>query len=124
MFPLYEYRVMKGLAVAGFVLAFVVASMILFDSGVLGGGSATSDSAIASDSAAASTTADAAGAEATAADQAASTATTGTRTHIVADGDSFYSIAKKYNVTISEISQLNPNVDPQNLTAGTKLVIP
>jgi len=125
MFPLYEYKVMKGLAVGGFVLAFVVASIILFDSGVLGGGAATSDSAIASDSAAAaSATAGEAGAEGAAADQAAGTATTGTRTHIVADGDSFYSIAKKYNVTISEISQLNPNVDPQNLTAGTKLVIP
>lgn len=46
------------------------------------------------------------------------------KTYVVQDGDSFYSIARKFNTSISEIQKLNPNVDPQNLTSGTRLNVP
>ncbi|MHB9052909.1 MAG: LysM peptidoglycan-binding domain-containing protein [Thermoleophilia bacterium] len=117
MFPLYEFKIVKFLGVAGFVAACVIAAIITFNSGILGGGPASgSGSAQVIDSPAAAADASAA--------QPAAAPTTGTRTHVVADGDSFYTIAHKYDVTISQIQQLNPNIDPQNLTAGTKLVIP
>jgi LysM repeat protein len=118
MYSLYEYQIIKYLAVAGFAVAFIVAAIITFNSGILGGGAvSTSGSAAALDSVTSAVAAESAAAPAGA-------VTTGTRTHIVADGDSFYSIARQYNVTIAEISQLNPNVDPQNLTAGLQIIIP
>ncbi len=116
MYSRYEPKIIKSLAITGLAAAFLFAIFVTFNSGVLGGGknsSADTTGAIGSSTAAADQGA-----------QPAKTATTGTRSHIVADGDSFYSIARKYNVTIAEISQLNPNVDPQNLTSGTRLTIP
>jgi len=112
----YEYKVIKYLAVGGFVLALIVALIITFNSGILGGGSSASVAAETTGTDTVATPADSAA--------PAATATTGTRSHIVADGDSFSSIARQYDVTISEIQQLNPNINPQNLTPGTKLVIP
>ncbi|MCL4473710.1 MAG: LysM peptidoglycan-binding domain-containing protein [Actinobacteria bacterium] len=118
MFGLYEFKIVKILGIAGFVAAFMIAAIITFNSGVLGGGAASgSGSSQAIDS-------QGAPAPEASAEAPAATPTTGSRTHVVADGDSFYTIARKYNVTISQIQQLNPNIDPQNLTAGTKLVIP
>ncbi|MHB8859160.1 MAG: LysM peptidoglycan-binding domain-containing protein [Thermoleophilia bacterium] len=119
MFGLYEFKIVKILGIAGFVAAFMIAAIITFNSGVLGGGGAASGSG-------SSQAIDPRGAAApeASAEAPAATPTTGSRTHVVADGDSFYTIARKYNVTISQIQQLNPNIDPQNLTAGTKLVIP
>jgi LysM repeat protein len=46
------------------------------------------------------------------------------REHVVAKGDSFYTLAKKYNTTIKAISDANPGVDSRRLKPGQKLNIP
>lgn len=121
MFPLYEFKIVKALGVAGFVAAVMIATMITFNSGILGKGSGPGSAALIETPASA---AGAAAAQAESGGQPAATPTTGTRTHIVADGDSFASIARKYDVSISDIVKLNPNIDPQNLKVGITLVIP
>ncbi len=50
--------------------------------------------------------------------------TTSTGTYVVQNGDTFYSIAQKYNTTIATIKELNPGVNPQQLHAGLKLTVP
>ena len=50
--------------------------------------------------------------------------TTSTSTYVVQDGDTFYSIAQKYNTTVATIKELNPGVNPQQLHAGLKLAVP
>jgi cell wall-associated NlpC family hydrolase len=47
-----------------------------------------------------------------------------TEKHKVVSGDSFYSIAKKYSVTESDIYELNPKVKGQTLQLNTVLIIP
>ncbi len=42
----------------------------------------------------------------------------------VALGDTFYSLAEKYNTTVRQIEIANPNVNPNNLKMGEKLVVP
>ncbi|MBI3877637.1 MAG: LysM peptidoglycan-binding domain-containing protein [Verrucomicrobia bacterium] len=49
---------------------------------------------------------------------------TGPTTHIVAKGDSFYSMSKKYGVSMKEIEKANPNLDPKKLKVGDKVNIP
>lgn len=46
------------------------------------------------------------------------------REHVVARGDSFYLMSKKYNATMKAIAQANPGVDSARLKIGQKLVIP
>ncbi|MBI5869422.1 MAG: LysM peptidoglycan-binding domain-containing protein [Actinobacteria bacterium] len=119
MFSQYEPIILRSLAVIALAAAFLFVAIITFNSGILGGnGSSSSESVEVLDSASAAVPAE------SRVEPAATTPTTGTRTHVVADGDSFYSIARKYDVTISEIQQLNPNVDPQNLTSGLRITIP
>jgi LysM repeat protein len=48
----------------------------------------------------------------------------GTREHVVAKGDSFYSIAKKYKVTQAAVAKANPSVDSTKLKLGQKLQVP
>ena len=119
MYPLYESKIVRSIGVIAFGIALTVSVVIIVNSGILGGngsGSASSGSDEVIDSAS-TVPAESTG-------TAAPAPATGTRTHVVAGGDSFYSIARKYNVTISEIQRLNANVDPQNLTTGLKLSIP
>lgn len=52
------------------------------------------------------------------------TSPTGTTEHVVEKGDSFYSIAKKYNVSMKAIGAANPGVDSSKLKLKQKLVIP
>jgi len=114
----YEPMILKALAVIALAGAFMFVAIVTFNSGILGGSSGSSgDSVEVLDSASAAVPAESRV-------ESAPAPTTGTRTHVVADGDSFYSIARKYDVTISQIQQLNPNVDPQNLTAGLRITIP
>ena len=121
MFPLYEFKIVKGLGVLGFAVAVTVAAVIAINSGVIGGRGSGAAAVIESPGSGAA----ASSADSSAQGQAAPAAsTTGTRTHVVADGDSFASIARKYDVSISDIVRLNPNIDPQNLKVGIKLVIP
>jgi LysM repeat protein len=44
--------------------------------------------------------------------------------HTVAKGDSFYTISKKYGVTVRAIAEANPGVDSTRLKIGQKLKIP
>lgn len=39
-------------------------------------------------------------------------------------GDTFYSIAKKYNITVQKLQDANPHVDPTKLQIGQQIVIP
>lgn len=44
--------------------------------------------------------------------------------YVVAKGDSFYSIAKHFGVTMKAIQEANPGVEPTKLKVGQKLCIP
>lgn len=45
--------------------------------------------------------------------------------HTVKDGETFYGIANKFNVSANTLKKLNPNVDPSGIKVGvTKLVVP
>ncbi|AEN88915.1 MULTISPECIES: LysM peptidoglycan-binding domain-containing protein [Priestia] len=39
-------------------------------------------------------------------------------------GDTFYSIAKKYSMTVQQLQDANPGVDPANLQIGQQIIIP
>ena len=53
-----------------------------------------------------------------------SAALEGEREHTVVAKDSFYTLAKKYNVTMKAIELANPGVDSKRLKLGQKLKIP
>ncbi|WP_379126980.1 3D domain-containing protein [Paenibacillus sp. sgz500958] len=44
--------------------------------------------------------------------------------HIATEGNTFYNLAKQYNVNVNELMEANPNVDALNIYPGLKLVIP
>lgn len=45
--------------------------------------------------------------------------------HTVKDGETFYGIANKFNITANTLKKLNPGVDPNGIKVGvTKLTIP
>ena len=44
--------------------------------------------------------------------------------YVVRPGDTFHSIAMKYNVTVAELMAANPGVDPNNLMVGQLICIP
>lgn len=111
-----ESTILKALAILALVVALLTMGIITANTGVISGGGGSAESSEAGDTAIASSSDESASAEAT--------PTTATRTHVVQDGDSFYSIARKYDTSISEIQKLNPNIDPQHLTAGIRLAIP
>jgi LysM repeat protein len=52
------------------------------------------------------------------------TAAPATHEYTVTKGDSFYTIAKKFGVTIKAIEAANPGVEPTKLQIGQKLQIP
>ncbi len=43
--------------------------------------------------------------------------------HEVASGESFYTIAKKYDLTVEELKQFNPTISPNKLQVGAKLAL-
>jgi LysM repeat protein len=43
---------------------------------------------------------------------------------VVLKGESFYTIAKKYNTTMRAVASANPGVDANRLKIGQKLVVP
>ena len=49
---------------------------------------------------------------------------TGTTEHVVAKGDSFYSIGRKYGVGMNAVAKANPNIIPTRLRIGQKIIIP
>ncbi len=44
-------------------------------------------------------------------------------THIVESGESLYKIAKKYDISLEELKELNPDVKPETIQIGDKIVI-
>jgi len=48
---------------------------------------------------------------------------TGTE-HVIVKGDTFYDLAKKYNVTMQALKDANPTVNPAKLQLNQKIVIP
>lgn len=44
-----------------------------------------------------------------------------TSVHAVQKGDSFYSIAEKYNTTVEDLQKLNPKVNPEKIQIGQKI---
>jgi LysM repeat protein len=46
------------------------------------------------------------------------------REHEVVTGDTFFTLGKKYEVSWTAIAKANPNVDPNRLRVGQKLIIP
>jgi LysM repeat protein len=48
----------------------------------------------------------------------------GAATHVVKSGDNLYRIAKNYGISVKQLEQANPQVSPNSLRIGAKLVIP
>ena len=44
--------------------------------------------------------------------------------HTAKDGDTFYLLAKQYNVSLDKLMEANPEVDAKNIYNGVKLTIP
>ena len=44
-------------------------------------------------------------------------------THIVESGESLYKIAKKYDISLEKLKELNPDVKPETIQIGDKIVI-
>ncbi|HPM78063.1 MAG TPA: M23 family metallopeptidase [bacterium] len=44
--------------------------------------------------------------------------------HVIETGDTMYDLSKEYGVSVQEIQEANPGVDPYNLQIGEKLKIP
>ncbi|WP_129710511.1 N-acetylmuramoyl-L-alanine amidase family protein [Priestia megaterium] len=44
--------------------------------------------------------------------------------YTIQSGDTFYSIAKKYNITVQQLQDANPGVDPTKLQIGQQIVLP
>ena len=44
--------------------------------------------------------------------------------HIVESGDTLYLIARKHNIKLDDLMELNPTIDPYNMLIGTKLRLP
>ena len=45
-------------------------------------------------------------------------------THVIGENDTYYSIAKKYGITVKALAAANPDVKPERLKPGSRLVIP
>jgi LysM repeat protein len=54
----------------------------------------------------------------------ASTGTGAEVIHILARGETLYSLAREYGVTLDDLLRLNGILDPSDLSVGTRLVIP
>ena len=48
----------------------------------------------------------------------------GTFSYTIRDGDTYYSLANRFNTSIRAIREANPGVDPRNLYAGQNICIP
>ncbi len=48
----------------------------------------------------------------------------GTTPYIVRAGDTFFSIARRFNISVDALIAANPNVDPDNLMVGQQICVP
>lgn len=123
MYSPLEGQIVRSLAVIALAAAVLTAGIITINSGMFGGGAGKSAGASDTVGAGAGTTT--AGSEAASETPSTTTTTPGSsRSHVVEAGDSFYTISRKYDTSIAAIQQLNPNLDPSNLTPGTRVSIP
>ena len=44
--------------------------------------------------------------------------------HVVAEGDNFWNVARRYDVTVAALTAANPNADPTRLRIGQELAVP
>jgi g-D-glutamyl-meso-diaminopimelate peptidase len=44
--------------------------------------------------------------------------------HLIREGDTFFTLAKRYNTTVSAIETANPNLDPTRLRIGQRVTVP
>ena len=56
--------------------------------------------------------------------KAESPAKEGYKVHVVAKGETFYSIARQYDTDTNTVIRMNPEINPRKLAAGTKLKVP
>lgn len=128
MLPLTEAQIIRTMAVAGLVVGLLVSAYILFNSGIVGGSAPVPVTVEPLDSAAApapaTTSTPGVTGETTGAETTAPTTTRPGNTYVVQSGDSFYTIARKYNTSIAQIQQMNPDLDPSNLSTGTSVNVP
>ncbi len=45
-------------------------------------------------------------------------------THIVAEGDNFWNVARRHNITVAALTAANPGIDPTRLRIGQELALP
>lgn len=115
-----EAQILRVLAVAGLAAALAATALMAVNSGVLKRASEPPASgAAAAASGGPQAQPDRAG-QAPAASGSAPT----DKSYTVQEGDSFFSISRKLNISIGDIQQKNPNLDPSNLVPGTKITIP
>lgn len=48
----------------------------------------------------------------------------GAREYAIRPGDTFYSLARRYNTTVAELRRLNPGINPEALLVGQRICIP
>ncbi|MCW1147701.1 peptidoglycan endopeptidase [Flavobacterium lacisediminis] len=46
-----------------------------------------------------------------------------TETHVVESGESLYKIAKKYDISLEKLKELNPDINPEAIQIGDKIVV-
>lgn len=46
------------------------------------------------------------------------------RTYVIREGDTFETIASEQGTTVEQLQALNPDVDPNSLQVGQRIVIP
>ena len=138
-----EATIARVLAVIGLAAAIITVGMLARSSGVFGGSpdqvlttattspaaaqtpttSTGSFSAMDSSGSASGSDASTSSASVSSGDTTATTTTAG-NTYVVQNGDTFYSVAHKFNTTIANIQKLNPGIDPQNLKPGVTISVP
>lgn len=100
-------RFVAPLAIAAFVIAFII---VLSSSGVGGGSSGGSSTPSATHTGGSTTTGKRSGSK-----------FAHRRTYTVRAGDTLGAIAIKTGVSVTSLEDLNPGLDPQGLVAGQKL---
>lgn len=98
--------VARIIAPAVFLAAVIIVVALLFQSGVIGGGSEPSVSPSPKPSVTATTTGGS------------------TKPYVVKSGDTLSGIAEKFDTTITVIEDLNPNLSSSSLVVGAKIKVP
>ena len=110
----------RWMAPLALLAAFLAVALIV--SGNTGGGSEEGTRSSAETSPKTGTTAKKAGSTGKSSTTPKTTTTSsGSRSYTVKSGDTFGTIAEATGLTVAELQELNPDVDPQALTVGERL---